>query len=82
MALRVVLRLDNRSRRGKQVTLVSGLASLGDAKIAALASELKRLCASGGSIEPGGTILIQGDHRDRVQTDLEARGWIVKRAGG
>ena len=82
MALQVLLRRESKGRGGKQVTLVSGLAPLGDAKIAALASDLKRRCAGGGSVEPGGTILLQGDHRDVVQAELESRGYRVKRAGG
>jgi translation initiation factor 1 len=82
MALRVVLRYESKSRGGKPVTLVSGLAPLGDAKIAALATELKKRCACGGSVQPGGTILIQGDHRDTIHADLEARGWTVTRSGG
>jgi translation initiation factor 1 len=79
MPFTVVLRKETGGRRGKTVTLVSGLAPLGDAKIAALASDLKRRCGAGGSVEPGGVVLIQGDQLDRVEEDLVARGWTVKR---
>lgn len=82
MGLTLVLRREAKGRKGREVTTVSGLAPLGDAKIAALASDLKRRCASGGTVEAGGTILLQGDHRDAVQKELESRGWTVKRAGG
>jgi translation initiation factor 1 len=81
MPLRVVVRLESKGRSGKQVTLVTGLAPLGDAKISALASELKRRCASGGSVEPGGTILVQGDHLDAIEVSLASRGWTVVRSG-
>jgi translation initiation factor 1 len=81
MPLTLVLRREKRAG-GRQVTTVAGLAPLGDAKVAALASDLKRRCASGGTVEPGGTIVLQGDHRDAVQAELEARGWAVRRAGG
>jgi len=79
--MQLVLRRESKGRAGKQVTTISGLAPLGDAKIAALASDLKRLCASGGTAE-GGTILLQGDHRDAVEEELTKRGFRVKRAGG
>jgi translation initiation factor 1 len=82
MAMTVTMRRENKGRRGKQVTTLTGLAPLGAAKLAELASELKRRCASGGTVEDGGTIVLQGDHRDAVQQELEARGFVVRRAGG
>ncbi|MCE9637788.1 MAG: hypothetical protein K8T90_18970 [Planctomycetes bacterium] len=82
MPLTVTIRRETQGRGGKQVTTLSGLAPIGDAKIAALASDLKRRCASGGSAGAAGTIVLQGDHRDLVQAELEARGYVVKRAGG
>ena len=47
----------------------------------ALATELKKRCGSGGSVE-NGRIEIQGDHRDRLVEELTRRGWKAKRAGG
>jgi translation initiation factor 1 len=78
----VTIRREIKGRRGKQVTTLSGLAYLGEAKLADLASDLKRLCGTGGTVEAGGTILLQGDRRDAVQAALEKRGFTVKRAGG
>jgi len=46
-----------------------------------LAGVLKRLCGTGGTVKDG-TIEIQGDHRDRIVTALEQRGYTVKLAGG
>ena len=77
----VTIRRETKHRGGKQVTAIAGLAFLGDAGLRALASELKRRCASGGTAA-GGTIELQGDHRDAVQEVLERRGYVVKRAGG
>lgn len=82
MAMTLTMRRENKGRAGRQVTTVTGLAPLGEAKITALASELKRRCASGGTVESGGVIVLQGDHRDVVQDELERRGFVVKRAGG
>jgi translation initiation factor 1 len=67
-------------RKGKGVTVVSGL-GLGEAELAALATELKKKCGSGGAVGAG-RIEIQGDHRDRLVEELTKRGWRAKRAGG
>jgi translation initiation factor 1 len=71
---------ETKGRKGKGVTLVSGLA-LDAAGLAALAKELKQRCGTGGTVK-GGVIEIQGDHRDRLVEELQARGHRVKRAGG
>ena len=67
-------------RAGKGVTLITGLPVGADA-LAALASELKRLCGSGGTVRER-TIEIQGEHRDRLVAELKRRGYAAKRAGG
>ena len=64
-------------RRGKTVTLVTGLPA-GD--VAAVAKELKRLCGSGGSAKDG-VVEIQGDQRERIIAHLQGR-YRVKAAGG
>jgi translation initiation factor 1 len=65
-------------RGGKVVTVVRGLPA-GDLR--ALASELKRLCGSGGAVKEG-AVEIQGDHREKVAERLRAKGFVVKLAGG
>jgi len=65
-------------RRGKTVTIVSGLPR--DAQ-EVVAGELKRHCGAGGTIK-GGAIEIQGDHRDKVAERLRASGYDVKVTGG
>jgi translation initiation factor 1 len=67
-------------RAGKAVTLITGL-PLAAGTLAALASELKRLCGSGGTVRDG-SIEIQGEHRDRLVAELIRRGFAAKRAGG
>lgn len=71
---------ETQGRKGKGVTVISGL-GLPPTELDALATELKKLCGSGGSAE-NGRIEIQGDHRDRLVEELLRRGWKAKRAGG
>jgi len=65
-------------RRGKTVTVVRGIPPR---ELTAVASDLKRLCGSGGSAKDG-VVEIQGDHRAKVVARLEAQGYRVKLAGG
>ena len=67
-------------RRGKPVTTIHGVPG-GDGALRELAGELKRRCGTGGTVKDG-VIEIQGDHRDVVISELEAKGYTVKRAGG
>ncbi|MEO8466588.1 MAG: stress response translation initiation inhibitor YciH [Gammaproteobacteria bacterium] len=76
----VRVRRETGGRGGKTVTVVYGMA-LPEAKLKDLAGDLKRLCGTGGTLKDG-TIEIQGDHRDRIVTALEQRGYTVKLAGG
>ena len=64
-------------RGGKVVTVVRGL----DGDLAAVASDLKRHCGSGGAVK-GDAIEIQGDHREKVAARLRAAGHRVKLGGG
>lgn len=65
-------------RRGKTVTVVRGVPAR---ELDAVASDLKRLCGSGGSAK-NGVVELQGDHRTKVVARLEWRGYRVKLAGG
>ena len=65
-------------RGGKTVTVVRGLPA-GDLK--GVATELKRLCGTGGAVKEG-AVELQGDHREKAAARLEARGYRVKLAGG
>jgi translation initiation factor 1 len=67
-------------RGGRVVSVISGL-PLDEAELAALATELKRRCGSGGSVQAG-NIEIQGEHRDLLVAELQRRGFPAKRAGG
>jgi translation initiation factor 1 len=65
-------------RGGKTVTVVRGLPV---AELAAVASDLKRFCGSGGSVKSG-AVELQGDHREKIAARLTAQGRKVKLAGG
>lgn len=71
---------DKKKRRGKTVTVITGLPG-GPAALAEVATVLKRLCGSGGTVS-GDTVEIQGDHRERVAARLTELGHTVKLAGG
>jgi translation initiation factor 1 len=62
------------------VTTISGV-PLDAERLSQLAGELKRRCGTGGSAKDG-VIEIQGDHREALRAELEARGYTVKLAGG
>ena len=72
---------ETQGRKGKGVTVVTGV-PLTDAALEELASRLKRLCGSGGTVRDDGAIEIQGDHRDRLVAELATHGWTVRRSGG
>ena len=71
---------ETKGRKGKGVTLVTGV-PLGGDELAALAKQLKAKCGAGGTLKQG-VIEIQGDHRDTVVALLQDKGFAVKRAGG
>ena len=76
----LTLRREKQGRRGKEVTTIDGLPN-NEAFGRDLAKGLKAICGAGGTWKAG-HIEIQGDHRDTVQRELEAKGFHVKRAGG
>ena len=69
-----------KGRNGKPVTLITGL-GLSDKALKPLAKTLKKKCGVGGSIEQG-NILIQGDMRELLKSELESQGYTVKISGG
>ncbi|MGI8907111.1 MAG: translation initiation factor [Candidatus Sumerlaeaceae bacterium] len=67
--------LDTRNRRGKAVTVISGIQHNPQA-IDNLARTLKNHCGAGGTVETG-SILIQGDHRDKIIAHLKQLGYSI-----
>ncbi len=71
---------ETKGRRGRGVTIISGVPLNGDG-LTELAAKLKQRLGTGGTVKEG-RIEIQGDHRDRIVQELEGLGYQVKRAGG
>jgi len=75
----VRLHLD-RKGGGKIVSIVRGLQESNDV-LTVIAKELKKGCGVGGSVK-NGEILIQGNHREKIQKLLSKKGYAVKLSGG
>ena len=70
---------ETKGRKGKGMTVVSGV-PLHPEGLRDLAKQLKQKCGTGGTVKAG-VIEIQGDHRDLLVTELQAKGYTVKRSG-
>jgi translation initiation factor 1 len=68
---------DRKNRKGKTVTVISGLSG----NLKDLQKELQKQCGAGGSLKQN-TIEIQGDHRDKIASLLQKKGFRVKFRGG
>ncbi len=73
------LHLD-RKGGGKIVSIVRGLQESNDV-LTVIAKDLKKGCGVGGSVK-NGEILIQGNHREKIQKLLSKKGYAVKLSGG
>ena len=67
-------------RKGKTVTVITGLDPVAS-DLDAILSQLKSVCAAGGTITKG-RIEVQGDHRDRALSILQDLGYPAKQSGG
>ena len=70
----------NKGRAGKTVTVIKGFEGA-TSELKALAKTLKNAVGVGGSVKDG-TIIIQGNYRDKLMTILAEMGHEVKRIGG
>jgi translation initiation factor 1 len=71
---------ETKGRKGKGVTVVTGVPLAGEA-LEELATRLKKRCGSGGTVHEG-VIEIQGDHRDTLVAELAKLGYTTRRSGG
>jgi translation initiation factor 1 len=74
----VRVRLETGGRRGKAVTVITGV-PLAPSALDGLGSELKRKCSAGGTVKDG-VIEIQGDHCEAIVAELQRRGWKARRS--
>ena len=76
----VVCKFEKKGRNGKPVTIVEGWeGSEEDLKL--ISKKIKTTLGIGGS-EKDGTIIIQGDNRDKIMNILKEMGFKTKRVGG
>lgn len=68
--------LDTKGRKGKSVTVISGLQH-NPQYLEEIAKILKQYCGAGGTIKAG-LIEIQGDQRDRLAEKLRMMNYVVK----
>ena len=73
----VRIRLETKGRKGKGVTVISGV-PLALAELTELGKQLRRQCGSGGTVKEG-VLEIQGDHCGMVMEALKKQGWTVKK---
>lgn len=67
---------ERKGRAGKPATIVTGF-TLDDEAVAAVASEMKKALATGGSAR-GGEILLQGDRRREALAFLNRKGYKAR----
>lgn len=68
--------LDNKGRKGKSVTLITGFQSNPD-ELDTIARKLKSQCGAGGNVIDN-SIEIQGDHVEKVKKMLVTMGFLIK----
>ena len=74
---KLVVRIDRRQRKGKEVTLVEGFVGA-EVDLKDLAKLIKTRCGTGGSVKDG-IAVIQGDVREKVAAFLKGIGYRVVR---
>lgn len=77
---RVRVSRESKGRSGKPVTLIKGL-SMNETELKKLAKKFKKQCGVGGSTVAG-DIVIQGDQRRVLMTELLKLGYEAKLHGG
>jgi len=70
------IELDKKQRAGKKVTMITGFIG-STAALGELAKMLKTFCGVGGSAKEN-TIVIQGDHRQKINELLLKKGYKTK----
>lgn len=76
----LVCKYEKKGRNGKPVTLIEGFEGSDD-DLKKISKKIKTTLGIGGS-EKDGTIIIQGDNRDKIMEILKDMGYKTKRVGG
>ncbi len=76
----LVCKYEKKGRNGKPVTLIEGFEGSNE-ELKKIAKTIKTQLGIGGS-EKDGTIIIQGDNRDKIMQILKEMGYKTKRVGG
>jgi len=76
----LVCKFEKKGRNGKPVTIVEGWEGSDD-ELKKISKKIKTTLGIGGS-EKDGTIIIQGDNRDKIMVILKEMGFKTKRVGG
>lgn len=76
----LVCKYEKKGRNGKPVTLIEGFEG-SDEELKKISKRIKTTLGIGGS-EKDGTIIIQGDNRDKIMEILKNLGYKTKRVGG
>lgn len=76
----LICKFEKKGRNGKPVTLVEGFEG-SDEELKNISKKIKTSLGIGGS-EKDGTIIIQGDNRDKIMRILHELGYKTKRVGG
>ena len=74
------IKMRREKRRGKDLVVLFET-SLHKSELQSLVKKIRKACGAGGTVK-GGTIEIQGDHRDKIEEMLKSEGVKVVRAGG
>ncbi|GAB3008423.1 translation initiation factor [Niabella terrae] len=79
-AQKLRIQLETKHRGGKTASVIKGFIGT-DTDLQQLARQLKSLCGTGGSAKEG-EIIIQGDHREKLVTWLQQKGYAQTRKSG
>lgn len=77
----ISIRRETKGRGGKTVTVAYDF-QLSEEDLKTLAHTLKKMCGAGGAVKEGGTIEVQGDHREKIAQELKKLGYKTKFTGG
>lgn len=76
----LICKFEKKGRNGKPVTVIEGFEG-SDSDLKTISKKIKTTLGIGGS-EKDGTIVIQGDNRDKIMKMLQDMGYKTKRVGG